>query len=313
VKAHRLVLALAALPLLAPAAGRAFAPAPATPADAPIRRRWGFYGHELGGRAAAAGLPAAMPAFFRGEADRLAYLNGEPDRWRNRAVPAMDQAWSYDHYLWLENVPGEALRAPDRFSFMDSLHAAGGPPHDLRNVGLLPYRTLELYQRLVAEWRLWRPESDGDRRRWIEERIINDAGILGHYVMDASNPHHTSKHHNRWHPDDPNPEGFTADPAFHGGFERVFVEARIRPEDVNSRVTGPARSVAGNAWRAILDGIMDSHGQVQQLFRLQRDIGFDPAGPLRAETRNFAAERIAAGARTLRDLWWSAWLESETR
>ncbi|HSL68895.1 MAG TPA: hypothetical protein VK864_01570 [Longimicrobiales bacterium] len=279
---------------------------PAT--DLPLRS-WGFAGHELGARAAAAKLPAAVPAFFRSAGDQLAYLNGEPDRWRNHAVQAMDRAWNYDHYLWLENVPDGALDAGDRFTFMNALRAAG-PAHDLPNVGLLPYRMLELYQRLTTEWRLWRAEQQPARKQWIEARIIHDAGILGHYVMDASNPHHASKHHNRWHPDDPNPQGYTTDPAFHSGFERFFVEAHIRPDDVNRRVTGAPRSVAGNAWRAILDEIQDSHSQVERLFRLQRDIGFSRTGPARAETRDFAAERIAVGARTLRDLWWSAWLES---
>jgi len=273
-------------------------------------RRWGFVGHEMGGRAAAAALPAEMPAFFRDAGEQLAYLNGEPDRWRDRASQAMDQAFSYDHYLWMENVPEGALEAPDRFAFMDALNAAGGTPHDLRNVGLLPYRMLEMYQRLVTGWRLWRAEQDPARRAWIEERIVNDAGILGHYAMDASNPHHASKHHNRWHPDDPNPEGYTTDAAFHGGFERFFVEAHVRQADVSSRVTGPPRSVAGNAWAAILEEIRGSHAEIETLFRLHRDIGFDPAGPLRPETRDFAAERMAVGARMLRDLWWSAWIES---
>ena len=58
--------------------------ASATAGTPPVR--WGFYGHEIGARAAAAGLPDAMPAFFRSSSERLAYLNGEPDRWRNRAL-----------------------------------------------------------------------------------------------------------------------------------------------------------------------------------------------------------------------------------
>jgi hypothetical protein len=133
---------------------------------------------------------------------------------------------------------------------------------------------------------------------------------MGHYVMDASNPHHASKHHNRWHPDDPNPRGYTTDPAFHSGFERDFVQAHIRQQDVDSRVPGAARSVAGNAWASILGEVRDSHGQIETLFTLQRDLGFSSTGSPRQETRDFAAERLAAGARTLRDLWWSAWLES---
>jgi hypothetical protein len=174
---------------------------------------WGFAGHELGARAAAAGLPAEMPAFFRSSGEQLAYLNGEPDRWRVRALAAMDQAFNYDHYLWLENVPDGALNAPDRYAFMEALRKAGAG-HDLANVGLLPFRMLELYQQLVTDWRLWRTEKDSVHRKWIEARIVDVAGILGHYVMDASNPHHASKHHNRWHPDDPNPKGYTTDPAF---------------------------------------------------------------------------------------------------
>lgn len=276
-------------------------------------RWWGFAGHEMGARAAAGALPADMPAFFRGATRQLAYLNGEPDRWRVREEPAMSEAFSYDHYLWLENVPAGALDAPDRFAFMDSLRAAGGPPHDLRNVGLLPYRMLELYKRLVTEWRLWRAERDASQRRFIEARIVNDAGILGHYAMDASNPHHASKHHNRWYAGDPNPEGYTADPAFHGQFERDFVETHVQQADITARVTGPPRSVVGNVRSAILDEIRGSHSGIQTLFRLQRDVGFSPARPASAETKAFAAERLAVGARMLRDLWWSAWLEGVTR
>jgi hypothetical protein len=278
---------------------------------APPPRRWGFSGHEMGGRAAAAALPAEVPAFFREARDRLGYLNGEPDRWRNPKEPAMNEAFNYDHYLWMENVPAGALEASDRFTFLNTLHDAG-PPHDLKNVGLLPYRMHEMYLRLVTGWRLWRAEQDPVRRGWIEARILDDGGILGHYVMDASDPHHASKHHNRWHPDDTNPRGYTIDPAFHSGFERDFVEAHVRQEDVSARVTGAARAVAGNAWGAILDELRDSNAHVEELFRLQRDVGFDPAGPLRPETRDFAAERLAVGARSLRDLWWSAWLESAT-
>ena len=270
---------------------------------------WGFAGHEMGARAAAAGLPAEMPLFFRNAADQLAWLNGEPDRWRVRAFNAMEQAFNYDHYLWIENVPAGALDAPDRYAFLIRLNAAG-PKHELANVGLLPYRMLELYQQMITEWRLWRAETDSVRRKWIEARVIDVSGILGHYVMDASNPHHASKHHNRWHPDDPNPQGYTTNAAFHGGFERDFVEAHIRQADVSSRVTGAPRSVAGNAWAAIMGEIRDSHQHVEQLFRLQRDLGFPPSGTARPETREFAAERLAVGARTLRDLWWSAWLES---
>jgi hypothetical protein len=57
---------------------------------------------------------------------------------------------------------------------------------------------------------------------------------------------------------------------------------------------------------------MAANALVDTLYRLEKEVGFDPAGPLRAETRDFTAERLAAGAAMLRTLWWSAWLESAT-
>ncbi len=278
-------------------------------AVAPAFRWWGVRGHEMAARAALATLPVGMPSFFRNAADQLVYLDPEPDRWRVRELGAMDGAFALDHFIWMENVPPGALDASDRFAFIQALYGAGiadGP----KNVGLLPYRVLELYQRLVAEWRLWRQEPDARRREWIEQRIVNDAGILGHYVTDASNPHHTSANHAGWSANIPNPGGYTTDPGFHSRFERDFVESFVRQVDVTSRVRGEPRSVAGKAWQAILDEIRESHAQVEPLFRLDRDVGFDPHGPLHAATRDFAAERLAAGADALRVLWWSAWLES---
>ena len=67
-----------------------------------------------------------------------------------------------------------------------------------RDAGFLPFRIVELYQRIVSGWLRWRAEEDPLRRSWIEQRIVNDAGILGHYVTDASQPHHTTIHFNGW-------------------------------------------------------------------------------------------------------------------
>lgn len=277
------------------------------PVEPPLR--WGADGHQMAGLAAASALPEEVPAFFRDSARRLAYLNPEPDRWRNRELREMDQAWSFDHYVDLENLPAGALDAPDRWTYLRLLYEAGLERPE-RDGGFLPFRMVEMYQRLVTEWRLWRAETDPELRRWIEERILNDAGVLGHYVTDASNPHHTSIHHNGWAEGAPNPNGYTTARDFHGRFESAFVRAHVGFEDVRSRVPGNPRSVAGAARAAMLEHVRSSHAHLETLYRLEKEVGFDPQGPLRPETRDFAADRLAAGAYMLRDLWWSAWLES---
>ena len=287
----------------------AWHPAP-PPGARPAPVPWGFVGHEMAARAALAAIPSNMPAFFREAGDQLVYLNPEPDRWRVRQHREMDQAFQYDHYIDLENVPDGAMNAPDRFVFLRLLYQAGVERPE-RDAGFLPYRIAELYQRIVGEWRLWREEDDPARRAWIAERIVNDAGILGHYVTDASQPHHTTIHFNGWDRDTPNPEGYTTDNEFHARFERFFVEAHVTDADVGRHVSSaPPRSVAGSMRSAVTEHIMASHAEVETLYRLDRDAGFDPGQAADPAARNFAASRIAAGADMLATLWWSAWLES---
>ncbi len=271
---------------------------------------WGAKGHEMAARTATGVLPQQMPRFFLDAADQLIYLDPEPDRWRNRDLAEMDQAWSYDHYIDIENVPEGALDAPDRFTFLKALYDAGleKPKHE---VGFLPYRIMEMYQRIVTEWRMWRTEADTQKKQWIEARILNDAGILGHYVTDASQPHHTTIHFNGWSAGEPNPEGYSTDRSFHARFESGFVDAHVTQTDVaNQASQDPPTSVAGSARDAVWDYVEQSHGYVSELYRLDRDVGFHPQALMRSETRDFAAGRLAAGADMLAVLWWSAWLES---
>jgi hypothetical protein len=294
---HASVLLLALLTLLAPPRGE-------PPAAAP---RWGEPGHRMIGLVAAEALPCDMPAFFREAAPRLAYLNPEPDRWRGREErgldPAMDGAHASEHYINFELLPPGALDAPHRFAYLDSLARAGIA---LPGPGLLPFRILELSQRLRVGFRQWRAATDPDERRWIEERILNDAGILGHYVGDGSNPHHTTIHHDGWVGE--NPHGFTTERGFHSRFESVFVRYQIRTDDVRAALTGEP-TVFPELRPAILDYLRASHGLVEALYRLdQREpFGRETRG---AEHRRFTAERLAAGAAMLRDLWWTAWVTS---
>ncbi|MBI4538128.1 MAG: hypothetical protein HY704_01290 [Gemmatimonadetes bacterium] len=274
---------------------------------APVPQPWGPNGHAITGWAAAMTLPEAMPAFFRGAAAQLAYLNYDPDRWRERRFPEMDRASAWEHYIDLEVVPPEAFQAEDRFAYLRALEATE-LAEPARDAGLLPFRILELVQRLTKEFSLWRKASDPAERPWIEERIVNDAGILGHYVADAANPQHTTVHHNGWADGYANPQGFTTERTFHRRFETDFVKAHITLDDVLPRLT-PGTSEIRDARAAILGLIRDSHAQVPRLYQLEREFGFaaDRAAP---QTRAFAAERLAASARMLRDLWWSAWLRS---
>jgi len=279
-----------------------------------IPPRWGFMGHEMAARAAASTLPDDMPTFFLAADEQLVFLAPEPDRWKDRSRREMDQAWTYDHYIDFENVPPGALDEPDRFAFLAALYEAapygGRLDRPERDAGFLPYRILELHQRLVTEWRLWSEASEGsERRQGIEERIINDAGILGHYVTDGSQPHHTTIHFNGWDSGTSNPERFTTDRDFHSRFERFFVEAHVTQADIDQRMETELPAAPEDVRDSVFAFLYGTFAEVETLYRLDRDVGFDPDRAATSAARDFTADRLAAGADMLRLLWWSAWLE----
>lgn len=281
---------------------------------APIPSPWGLAGHEMAARAAVGALPPSVPAFFREAGDQLVYLNPEPDRWRVQESRELNEAFAYDHYIDIENVPKDALDAPDRFAYLRALYEAGLDRPE-RDAGFLPYRIVEIHQRLASLWRRWRSETDPVRRTWLEQRIVNDAGILGHYVTDASQPHHTTIHFNGWNARVPNPEGYTRDDDFHARFEGRFVKAYVTDADLESRMRGRAAGwiaeqaalAAADVPQAVRDHIAAAHAEVEALYRLERDAGFDPQHPVQEAALDFAARRLAAGADMLAVLWLAAW------
>jgi hypothetical protein len=269
---------------------------------------WGDHGHRMVGRLAAEALPADMPAFFRQSTSRLEYLNPEPDRWRDEQEqllePALNLAYAYDHYVDLEWVPEGALRARNRFAYLDSVRTAG---RRTPIVGLLPFSLIEMTQRLRVDFREWRKATDPQTKAWIEQRIIDDAGVLGHFVADASNPHHTTEHHDGWVGD--NPKGYTRGPFFHGRFESQYVGAQLKIDDVRPLLRPDAR-IHSDVRASVIAYLRESHALVPRLYDLDK---LQPFGPdnTNPEHRRFTAERLAAGATMLRDLWWTSWVTSQ--
>ncbi len=272
---------------------------------------WGDHGHRLIGLTAAQALPADMPGFFRDAAPQLSYLNPEPDRWKDRVErqlePALEGGTSPDHYIDMDLVSplqlSGALAARDRWAFADSVRAAGVSP---QSMGLLPFTILELTAKLRGDFRLWRIAPDSTVRAWIEQRIIDDAGILGHYVADGSNPHHTTKHHNGWVGE--NPKGYPTDNRFHGRFESAFVQAHIKAADVRDAIVHAPQTFP-DIRRAVVAYLTATNAEVETLYAI------DKATPFIPETRTpeqqaFAVARLGAGAEMLRDLWYTAWVTS---
>ncbi|HYO92039.1 MAG TPA: hypothetical protein VEQ40_10400 [Pyrinomonadaceae bacterium] len=271
-------------------------------------RAWGEHGHKLSGRAAATDLPREMPRFFRKATNQLEYLNPEPDRWRSRVLTEMNEAFSYDHFVDIEMVPPAAFDAEDRYAYLVAVFQGGVQKPE--TAGLLSFHIVELYQRLRTGFHLWRNAKDKRTREWIEERIVNDAGTLGHYVSDGANPHHTTIHYNGWDKNTPNPNNYTTDNTFHRRFESDFVQARVTLSDLLPRINKQPRTL-DNPRAEVMKYLRDPNSQVTRIdeFDKRNTFNKETTAP---ENKEFALERLTAGVQMLRDLWWTAWVKSET-
>lgn len=272
---------------------------------------WGEKGHYIVNEAATLGLPADMPHFFYRAYPDLVWLGYDPDRWKGGGESS-DSANEPEHYIDSEFLEGLTL-PPDRYEYVHLAYTSNVLRRrglsGMGELGFLPWRIAELSERLQKQFRDWRFSRPGSSERAALERdIIHTAGILGHYVGDAANPHHTTIHHNGWL--DPNPEGFANDCQIHSRFESNFVSHAVDVVDVTPKLAAP--SMHTDYFQSALAFVNNSKALVPELYRIDRDGGFNVFGRPSPRGVSFASDCLARGASMLRDLWWSAWWNSAT-
>jgi hypothetical protein len=271
----------------------------------PEARAWGNEGHHLINRLAAGTLPADAPAFLRSEAaiHEIEYLGPEPDRWRSPAEPELSAAQAPEHFIDLEPADALGPLPRRRLDFEAKVFAAGQRPE---KIGLQPWEATEVWERLKAALREFRNLSAAKQdTRAVEQAAIFYAGWLGHYVGDASQPLHTTVNYNGWV--GPNPNGYTTGHQIHWQFEGPFVAANVHEAEVRARMTEP-KAIDGDVFDSYVAYLRHTATYVEKVYQLEKAGGFVDKGT--AESREFTAERLAAGASMLRDMIYTAWIES---
>ncbi len=270
---------------------------------------WGNEGHRMINRLAAMALPTDVPAFLRTPAAiyEIDWLGPEPDRWRSPAEPELNAAQAPEHYIDLELADALGPLPRRRFDFEAKAYAAGQRPE---KIGLQPWETTEVWERLKAALREYRhlAATAGPRNPdtiAAGQAAIFYAGWLGHYVGDGSQPLHTTVQFNGW--TGPNPHGYTTSHEIHWQFEGPFVAANLRAPEVQARMT-PPRAIEGDMFDSYVAYLRRTATYVERVYQLEKAGGFVGAGT--AESREFTAERLAAGASMLRDMIYTAWLDS---
>jgi hypothetical protein len=256
-------------------------------------------------RLAASTLPADVPAFLRSESaiNEIEYLGPEPDRWRSRAEPELAAAQGPEHFIDLEPADALGPLPRNRLDFEAKAFAAGQRPE---KIGLQPWETTEVWQRLKAALREYRTLSAAKQdTRGVEAAVLFYAGWLGHYVGDGSQPLHTTDKYNGWV--GPNPNGYTTAHQIHWQFEGPFVAANEHEAEVRARMTAP-HAIDRDIFEGYVAYLRHSATYVEKVYQLEKAGGFVGAGS--PESRDFTADRLAAGASMLRDMIYTAWLES---
>ncbi len=274
-------------------------------AQPPAARAWGNEGHRLINLLAASTLPADTPAFLRSEAaiNEIEYLGPEPDRWRSRAEPELSAAQAPEHFIDLEPADTLGPLPRNRLDFEAKVFAAGQRPE---KIGLQPWEATEVWERLKAALREYRNlQAAKQDTRGVEAAALFYAGWLGHYVGDASQPLHTTDKYNGWV--GPNPNGYTTEHQIHWQFEGPFVAANEHEPEVRAKMT-EAKAIDGDIFSSYMAYLRHTATYVEKVYQLEKAGGFVGAGT--PESREFTAERLAAGASMLRDMIYTAWLES---
>jgi len=289
---------------------------------------WGRDGHMLINRLAAQNLPADVPAFLhdRNGVDVMEWMGPEPDRWKQRdAEPELVAVQSPDHFLDYEWAIYGATACTDgtadcvagykfprrRYDFIRAMIAAM-PAHPeiktFETVGFNPWQVNEVWERLKSDLREYRRMvAAKEDTAGVQVAILFDAGWLGHYVGDGSQPLHITIQYNGW--TGPNPNGYSTDHGIHSKFESVYVSANVhRDTDVAPLVAATKPVDIPDEWTQYLNYIHHTNSLVEKVYQLDKTGAFDASGTPAGKT--FVDERLAAGAIELRDLIYSAWLHS---
>jgi hypothetical protein len=275
---------------------------------------WGKEGHFYINRAAATALPNDVPAFLHTpeSINAVEYLGPEPDRWNALGGADLNDTLRPEHYVLLElaNVAGPLPHK--RLDYIRGLAAAQliHPQQavDLtpERVGLQPYSAMEVYERLEAAMREYRRRvTSKEDTKPVELAITFYGGWLGHYVGDGANPMHTSINYNGWV--EANPNGYTGiGHNVHGKWENIFLPENIKAADVAALVAKP--HVLDDVFAEYVVYLRHSHSLVEKTYRFEKAGDFDGKGS--QESIQFTNDRLAAAARMLRDMIYTAWVKS---
>ena len=284
---------------------------------------WGPGGHRSANLAAMNALPPDGPTFLLAYRDWIAATGPIPDSWRGASEPYSkifedpNHGWFREQFSFLQTIPRSryefVLALYDEYLAIKDKDPARAKLTNVRWTGTLPFAAMENFDRMKSAMRLYRQslQDTSDAGKAQSENLRRDIafyiGWLGHYTADGAQPLHDTIHHDGWQ--GPNPHHYTTDHSIHGRFESKFVdsigltEATLQP--LVSRQ--PAR-VLSDPFAAVIQHLNDAATHVEQVYRLDQSGALND--PHNAEAAALVTQQLAKAAVLLRDLTYTAWIQS---
>jgi hypothetical protein len=300
---------------------------------------WDYEGHHTVNELALASLPADFGGFELTPAlkGRIAFLAGEPDRWRNVSDLPLKHVNGPDHYFDLEDlklcgltpetlpvmrydfvaaIANARTAHPERFPAIDPAKDAD---HTRELDGFLPWAITEYYEKLKSEFSSLKAfQQYGGTPEEIANAkadCVYVMGVMGHYVGDGSQPLHTTKYFNGWTADN-NPKGFTTRQTFHawidggyfkktGGLKFAALAGKIHPAEKIAN----AESSDG-MFRDVVAYLVEQNKFVAPLYQMEKDGQLSGEGEKGLAGRAFLEGQIVKAGQMLGNLWLTAWLNA---
>ncbi len=301
---------------------------------------WDYEGHRTVNQLALAALPKEFPAFVHAvaQAERVAFLAGEPDRWRNVPdLPLKHSGGSWtDHFCDLEYLPmaGMDIETVTSFRYEFAVQFAAGrakhaenfkPIDPAKNLdrtaewpGFAPWAIAEHFGRLRSSFsylKVYEELGTPDEILNAQANAIYTMGVMGHFVGDLAQPLHTTKHYNGWVGE--NPHGYTTwnrihswiDGALGGKAGISFAGLRPRVQPAEPISLAPRADGRDPMFVAAFDYLRRQNRHVEPLYRLEKDgqLGNREGTQVTPEGRAFIEARMLEGGQMLAAIWLTAY------
>ena len=299
---------------------------------------WDYEAHRVANQLALASLPTNFPAFVHhpASAERIAFLAGEPDRWRNTPDLPLKHFNGPDHYIDVEELHHyglDPLKLPVfRYDFVAQLalirkenpakfpaiDPASNQDHTRELPGLLPWGVTEYYGKVKSGFSYLKTfEKDGGTPEEIlnaQANLVYVMGVMGHLVGDASQPLHTTVHHHGWV--GANPNGYSTNSRIHSWIDGGYF-AKVGPADLKTLKSKlrPARLVRigdrdakpAEMFQAVMLFLIETQKEVETIYQLDKTGKLSGNGTVGLEGKAVLESHLLRAGQFLGDLWYSAW------